>query len=285
MATEGEDTGEDVLDLTDVVQDDADGDEGQDEGEQSGDGEPDGEDGEPVVLFGDEPVDGEPAEEPDLVKHLRRELRDRERRLAQAAKAPAQQEADIVVGERPKIEDFDYDTEAHDKALDEYEARKDAKREQDERRAKAKRDSEAAWEKVKTTYATKKAALPFADKDRVEAAAFEALPAMHQAVIAKVATDPALFIYAAGKSPARLDQLAAIDDPLVLAATIGKMGATLTMKKRSTAPQPEKIARGGVVQQGTDKTLARLEAAAEKSGDRTELQRYKRQQAAKAGAR
>lgn len=224
--------------------------------------------GEDVPTFGDEP-DDQPT---DLVKHLRQQLRSRDKELAAVRKGP-QAEQPIEVGTEPDIEDFEFDSERFRAAHREWMQRGKDKDAQDQRAEQGQRQQNEAWQQVQTNYANKRAALKFADKDQVESAAFEALSPTQQAVIAKVASDPALLIYAVGKNPAKLEQLAAIDDPLVLAATIGRMGATLQMKKRTQAPEPEQIVRGGTVKSG-DKARDKLEAEASRTGDYSKLVGY-----------
>lgn len=257
-----------VLELTDVVDDDQ-----QDEQEQ----QEEAEEGEEYPTFDGEPEAEE--QETDLVKHLRRENRQLQKRVAEQSRS--QQEEPIVVGPRPKLEDFDFDSEAHDKALDEYEDRKEAKRQQDLRIDAAKNREAETWRQVEQNYQAKRAALPYRDKEEVERQAFEVLSPAHQALIADIAPDPALFIYAAGKNPGRLTELAGYDmsDPrqvVKLAAAVGRMGASLTVKKRAKPPAPQSIVRGGVARQGSDKELERLEREADKTGDRTALINYRR---------
>lgn len=216
-------------------------------------------DGEPV-FEGDE----QPETETDLVRHLRKELRDRDRRLAQRAPEP---EAEIVVGERPKLADFDWDEDRFNDALDAYEQRKEQAREQGLKRERAQQQQAAEWQKVTDAYATKKAALKYPDKDEAEKRAFAELSEVQQAVIAKVATDPALLVYALGKNPARLSKLAGMENPLELAAEIGRMGAQMTTKKRAAAPEPDRPERGGMARLNGDKALNEAMKKAQKSGD------------------
>lgn len=250
---------------------------GDDEQDQQADAATENEEEEEFPTFDG---DGEESET-ELIKHLRQQIRDRDKRLAAGARQQA--EEPIVIGPRPKIEDFDYDAEAHDKALDAYEERKEAKRRQDERVEQAKTREAETWQQLERNYAAKRAALPYRDKDEVERVAFEALSPAHQALIADVAPDPALFVYAAGKHPGRLNELAAYDlnDPrqvVKMAAAVGRMGAGLSMKKRAKPPEPQSVVRGGVVRQGGDKELERLEKEADRTGDRTALIKYRKQQ-------
>lgn len=273
MATEVDDVPE--LDEQDMIPDDG-GDAHEPVEGEGTPGEAPDDDGEEYVTFGDdtpEPV----ADEKPLIKHLRTQLRERERELSQYRRAPDDQP--IVVGEKPTLASCDYDEERLDRERDEWEERKRQADAQKKRQEDAKRQQDDAWGKVTERYASRKAALPYRDKNEAEAVVFDALSPVSQAVIAKVATDPALFIYAAGKNAARLSELAKIDDPLVLAATVARMEATLKTQKRSVAPDPDTPVRGKVIAQGADKKLQELERKAAASGDRTELIKYKAEQA------
>jgi hypothetical protein len=231
---------------------------------------------EAFVGFDDEP---EAPPENDLVKHLRQQIRDRDRRLAEAAKtAPA--EPEIVVGDRPKPADFDYDDDRFDEALDAWEARKAAKAKQDDKRARAEQSQQEQWAKVTENYATQKKALRFPDVQEAEQRVLDTLSGTTQALIAKHADNAALFIYAAGKSPAKLAELARIDaegDPFAVVKAVTKMEAML-QKPRTTArpPAPDTPVRGKVIAAGSaDKMLDKLEKEAERTGDRSKVIAHK----------
>lgn len=236
-----------------------------------GEGDPDEEEGaahEPVEDDDGEPVfegDEQPQEDNDLIRHLRKEIRDRDRKLAQ--RAAAEPEAEIVVGDRPKLADFDWDEERFEAAIDAYEQRKEAARAQAEKRQQAQQQQQAEWQKVTDAYAAKKAALRYPDKEEAERRAFSELSEMQQFVIAKVATDPALLVYALGKNPSRLSKLAGMENFLELAAEIGRMGAQMTTKKRSAAPEPDRPERGSVARLSGDKALNAAYSKGSKNGD------------------
>lgn len=259
---------DDVLDLDEdqIVDGDTD----------AADDEPQDEPEEEFLSFGDD--DQEPEPESDLVKHLRRENRKLYQQVSEARRqqTPAAEEP-IVVGDRPKIEDFDYDSEKFDEAFDAWEQRREQKRQQEQRNEQAQQQQQQRWQQVQDGYNAKKTALPFADKDQAEATAFSELSDVQQAVIASVADNPALVIYAAGKNPARLAELAALDDPLKLARLIGKMESTMTVKKRARAPEPDRPIRGSSITVGsTDKELEKLEREAERTGNRDKVIAFKR---------
>lgn len=263
-----DDQDDEILELDDpIVERD------EDENEQE-------EEGEEVVGFADDPVD--PPADTDLVKHLRQQIRERDKRLSEAQRA-APAEEPVVVGDRPKMADFDYDEERFDEAIDAWDERRRAAEKQEQARSTQKQRQEEEWGKTVRSYADKKAALRYPDVQVAEETAFAALSPTAQALIAKHADNPALFIYAAGKSPTKLAELARIDsegDPFAIVKAVTKMEATLqTTRKAPRAPDPDTPARGRVVAAGSaDKQLAKLEAEAEKTGKRDKVIAFKRAQ-------
>lgn len=235
------------------------------------------EQGEEYLSFGSEEEQA-PANEPetDLIKKLRREIRERDKQLSQVRKQP-QAEEPVVVGDRPTMEACDYDDDKFAQEFDAWEARKEAKRAQDSRLEQGRREQEQRWQQVQEGYQSGKRSLKFSDKEEAEAAAFEELSEVQQAVIASVAENPALVIYAVGKNPAKLAELSGITDPLKLARQIGRMEATMAVKKRAKVTAPDTPVRGSVVTAASvDKHEAKLEAEADRTGDRTKLIQYRR---------
>lgn len=258
---------DDVLDLNedDIVEDD-------DQQQANAQQEQADDEGEDVLSFEGEQ---EPEPESDLVKHLRKELRRRDQQLAETRKQP-QAEEPIIVGPRPKIEDFDYDQERFDQELDAWDERREAKRQQDARVEAGQRQQQQRWQQVQDDYQAKKAALPFADRDAAEATAFAELSEVQQAVIASTAANPALVIYAAGKNPARLAELTSVEDPLKLAYQLGKMESKMTITKRTRPPNPDTPVRGSSVAMGDSaKQIEKLEKEAERTGDRSKIIAFK----------
>lgn len=268
-----EEQDDDILELDDPI---VEIDEDQDENEP-------GEEGDEVVGFADDPADTPPADT-DLVKHLRQQIRDRDKRLSEVQRA-APAEEPVVVGDRPKLSDpdIDYDDEKFEAELDAWDERRRAAEKQQQARTTQQQRQEEDWNKVVRSYADKKAALRYPDVQTAEETAFAALSPTAQSLIAKHADNPALFIYAAGKSPTKLAELARIDsegDPFAIVKAVTKMEATLqTTRKAPRAPDPDTPVRGRVVAAGsTDKQLAKLEAEAEKTGNRTPVIAFKRAQ-------
>ena len=72
-----------------------------------------------------------------------------------------------------------------------------------------------------------------------------------------------------------------------MAAAVGKLEARLKVTKTVSKVQPEKRVVGGapVSTGGVERHLAKLEAEAERTGDRTKIYQFKREQQRKAAAR
>lgn len=252
-------------------------------------------DDELVVTIGDEvppapedEVDGKPA--PAWVKELRkeaRELKKRNRELEQekVAREAAAAPQTPAVGEKPTLESCDYDAETYAEKLLAW---TDAKRKADEQAVAARTEQEAAqaaWQAKQAAYNTAKAALKVADFDGAEHVVRETMNQVQQSIILSGADKPELLVYALGRSPAKAKELAAIKDPVKFAFAVAKLETQLKVQPRSTPPAPERAVRGtagGAT--GVDNTLARLEAEADKSGDRSKVFAYKQEQKRKAAA-
>jgi hypothetical protein len=247
------------------------------------------EEGEVVIMLGDEPlpasnddeIEGKPA--PQWVKELRkqaRELARENRELKQAQHAGQQQAAPAVqaVGEKPTLEGCDFDAEVYAEKLLAW---TDAKRKADEAAAAARQEQEAAqaeWNKRLTTYNTAKAALRVDDFDGAEHIVRETMSQTQQGVILQGADKPELVIYALGRNPAKAKELAAIKDPVKFAFAVAKLETQLKVAPRKDAPPaPERQVRGTTGATSIDSTEARLEAEADKSGDRSKLIAYRRE--------
>lgn len=232
--------------------------------------------GEEVIGFGDEEEDDDA---PDLPKRLRGLVKDRDRELAQARKRIAELErpdAAIEVGDRPTRDQFDWDDDAYDKAIDEWNERRLAAQQQGERPNDLQAEAQQDVQRLTTGIAS----LSYADAKDVAPAAMDALTPEQQFVIASAAREPAKLIYALGKNPERLRALQDIKNPVKFIAEVARMETQMTTRTR-TPPAPENIRTGDAKPSvATDKEEARLEKEAQKTGDRTALLRYRRQKKA-----
>jgi len=237
------------------------------------------EDEEPEISFGDEPEIDEEA--PNALRQMREELKERQRKIIAIERENEELRkktapAPVEVGPRPRLEDFDYDEDKHNAALDDYEDRKV--------QAALQKQNEAAddglVEEAQTDVAKFQQsvqALTFPDAKDIVKSVGEAMPAALQYAVAATALDPATFIYAMGKHPAKLQELLAIKNTTKQIAAIVRMEASMKVGQGRKAPNPDVPQRGNAVSGiKADKKLEQLEKEAAKTGDRTELIRYRK---------
>lgn len=226
--------------------------EGQD-GEQGDD-----EEGQIVLTIDGEPVEDEEDDDPDLaeteddtpvIRKMRQRLKDAKRReremqrkIEEAAKAaqPPQE-----VGERPTLDQFDYDEDAYAEALASYLDRKkeaDQKHAAEQERAKRLED---AFQAKKAAYEVDKAKLNAPDFDSAEEAVRATFTATAQGVMLAAAKEPERVVYALGKSPALAKRLAELqDDPIAMAAEIGRLESRIQLQPRKPSTKPERRVKG-----------------------------------------
>lgn len=274
MATRPPADDADNLDNLDDIDDLNDADGGDEQG-----GDDDGQDEEEITFAGDE-EDGDDTAA-DLPKRLRDEIKKRDRENAALKKRVAELDkpaAPADVGPRPTREEYDWDDDKYDAAVDEWNAKKlraeAAQDEPNDGEAEAKQDVE----RLNTGIAS----LTYADAKDVVPQAMEALSAADQFIIASAAKDPGKLIYALAKNPARLSALLDIKNPVKKIAEIARMEMQMTVRSKAPPP-PENVRSGDArVSVGADKEEARLEKEAERTGDRTKLIRYRSEKNQKA---
>lgn len=224
------------------------------------------------LTFGDTEEDDSA---PDLPKRLREEIKKRDRELAQAKKRLAELDkpaAPVDVGERPTREQFDWDDEAYDKAIDEWNERRLHAQQQAEQPNDLQAEAKQDVQKLTTGLTT----LSYADAQEVTQSATEALTAEQQFVIASAAKEPAKLLYALGKNPDRLKALLDIRNPVKFIAEVARMETQMTTRTKTPVP-PESVRQGDArPARSSDKELARLQKQAEASGDYTAVLAHKR---------
>lgn len=238
-----------------------------------------------AVTFGDEPVPPEPEATPESnpIRQLREERRrlERENReLQEKLRAKEAPPPEIPLGAKPKLEDHDYDADKFELALQDW---FEKKRQADEKAAKAKaeaRAKEEAWQAKLAEYGQAKAKLKVPDYEDAEERVQSLFNVTQQGVMIAGAENPALLVYALGKYPAKAKELAAITDPVKFAFAVAKLETQMktTTKARPAPPAPETPMRSTAPSRSaSNATLERLEAEAERTGDRTKVAAYRRQ--------
>ncbi|MCJ0927915.1 hypothetical protein MTX11_07870 [Acinetobacter lwoffii] len=258
----------------------------QDESNQSDDEM--SEDEEFVITVGDEepePSDdddfsGKPA--PAWVKDLRKKEREARKRIKEL-EAQVQQakpaEKPIEVGPKPKLADFDYDEDQFESAVEQWHERKRQVEQQQASKRAEEEKAQQAWQNKMQSYEERRqtVAAKVRDFEEVEEAAKDKLTPTQQGILIHAAENPELIMYHLGKNPNKAKELAEITDPIQFAFAAAKLDSQMKIQTRKPATQPEKKPSGSAGLAGAvDQKLAQLEAKAAKTGDRTELIKYKK---------
>lgn len=235
-----------------------------------------------VVSIGEEaPPPEEHTPAPEWVKELRktnRELQRQNRELQARVQAAPPETKPVVIGNKPKLEDHDYDADAYEEALTSWFERK---RQADEINAKQEAEvmnQQKAWQAKLDGYGKAKAELRVKDFEDAEEVAQQVFSITQQGVLLQGADNPALVVYALGKNPAKAKELAEIKDPVKFAFAVAKLEKDLKVTNRRQAPAPERIVSGtGRSSGAVDSTLERLREEAARTGNMTKVIQYKAQ--------
>ena len=116
------------------------------------------------------------------------------------------------------------------------------------------------------------------DYEDAEAFALETFNVTQQGIVLQGSDNPALIIYALGKSQKRAKELASIKDPVKFAFAVAKLETQLKVTNRKAAASPERTitSGGGRISGSVDSTLERLREEALKTGDLSKVMAYKR---------
>jgi hypothetical protein len=220
---------------------------------------------------------------PQWAKDLREINRAQAKELRELKQAQQQVKPKVeALGPKPMLADFQYDEEAHEKALDAWHAKKrDAEAQEATQRA-AGEAIQAEWDKRMSAYAVQQTALKVKDFAEAEEAAQGVFSVVQQSVIVSGAENAALVVYALGRNPKAAKELASITDPVKFAFAVAKLETKLKVQPRKTAPAPDTPVRSSAPVSGTvDSQLERLRADAAKTGDMSKVHAYKQQLRAK----
>ena len=258
----------------------------QDEANQSDDET--SEDEEFVITVGDE--EPEPSDEDDFsgkpaptwVKDLRKKEREARKRIKEL-EAQVQQakptEKPIEVGPKPKLADFDYDEDQFESAVEQWHERKRQVEQQQAAKQAEEEKAKQAWQTKMQSYEERRqnVASKVRDFEEVEEAAKDKLTATQQGILIHAAENPELILYHLGKNPKKAQELSEITDPIQFAFAAAKLDSQMKIQTRKPSTQPERKPSGSAGLSGVvDQKLAQLEAKAAKTGDCTELIKYKK---------
>jgi hypothetical protein len=238
-----------------------------------------------VVTFGEEPpppVDEEKAA-PEWVRNLRKENREAKRKIKElesklVAPAPEAQK----LGPKPTLEGAEYDADRFERELLQW---NEAKRKHEADQAALRAEQEAqdkVWQDRVQSYQGAKASLKVRDFDDAEDTVKEALTITQQGIILQGAKDPALLVYALGKSPEKAKELAAIKDPVQFTFAVARMEMTVKATPRKPASTPETTVTGNGRPSGAmGVDMEKLRQQSEKTGNWDDYFAAKRRLAAK----
>lgn len=236
-----------------------------------------------VVSIGGEAPPQEEERAPEWVRELRKSNREKDRRLRELEeengrlKAPASG----ALKAKPTLEACEFDPERFERELEAWHEQKRVQDAAERKKQDAAENERKAWAARLEAYGKAKGELKVKDFEDAEALAQETFSQTQQGVIVSGAENPALLVYALGKNPKKAKELASITDPVKFAFAVAKLETQLKVSPRKAAPPPEGSVRGSAPVSGVvDSHLARLEAEAEKTGDRSKVVAYKRKQRA-----
>jgi len=253
------------------------------------DDEPKLEDDDEVVLtLGDEepPKDDEDEEHasaPEWVKELRkshREIQRENRELKKQIKTinTPETKPEVKISPKPKLDEFDYDTDEYDAALEKWYDDKAKVAAANKAAQDAQKAASQAWQARLDGYSKAKSELKIKDFDDLENIVSDALDKTQLGIIVQGADNSAQVVAVLGKNEARLKELVTIKDPVKFAFAVAKLEKDIKVTNRKKVPPtPERVISGaGPTSGAVDSTLAKLREDAARTGDYTKVTAYKR---------
>lgn len=221
-------------------------------------------------------------EEKPLVKKLRDQIRDRDRRIHELSSGQPVAQAPIVVGEEPSIDSpgIDWDPDKFKEEWGKWNERKQSAAKQEEEANKAQNAIKERIDNAVGAYRKRATTLGIKDFDELERGVASQLPvALQNAIPLYLGERDALTVVALARHPKLLDEIVNMQDPVAQLLRIKEISMGVkTVQRKPPAPERGSIPQGSAAMSGSaDKTLARLEREAEKTGNRTELIRYRQQ--------
>ena len=273
---DNEDYQEDIEQVEDdeVIDDEQDVDEDGQDGEQDAESQDDSADDALEFSFDDDGEDkdefaGQPA--PEWVKEVRKENRELKRQLKQ--RESQQHEQQQALREKPTLDAHEYDSDAYEQ---DYAVWLSEKSQHDARQKADQEKYQHYDERYKSSVDAVRAKV--ADYDEIEQSIVDTVPPQRQALIKMLVDDPARMVVALGKSPAQLEKLLGLDD-IQFAKQIVLMEMQMSSKTKSrnqNKPKPKTHELEGAAG-GADTRLTKLEAEADRTGDRSKVAAYKKQ--------
>lgn len=243
-----------------------------------------------VSIDGEEASEKEEAEPaPEWVKDLRKKQRELEREnrdlRAKVSAANGMENAPAILPKKPRLDDdgIDYDQEKYEAELDAWYVKKADFDRQERENEKTEAEKQNSFNAKLESYNQAREKIRVPDFEDAEGNLINALDRTQQGIIIDACENPALLVYALGRNQGKLNELAAIKNPVQFAYAVSKLENTMKVTKKPAAAEVEKMppSFGGKSVASADKTLDRLRAEAEKTGDYSKVMQYKKQLKAK----
>lgn len=228
------------------------------------------------------PEEEEEQRAPTWVRELRKSDREKAKRirdLEAQLNAKAQPQA-VVVGAKPTLEGAEYDTDRYERDLEQWHERKRTVEAETRKKQDEQANAQKEWQGKVDVYNSTKSEFKAKDFQDAEAEALSVLSEAQQAILLDALNKPVDMVYALGKSPKKLKELASIGNLVKFTAAVAKLEQTMTLSPRKAAPLPETAVKGSG-RAVNNQTLERLESEADRTGDRSKVIAYKRQMKAK----
>ena len=246
----------------------------------------------PLYTFGDDAPEGDDERDPAFVKALRQKARDDAREKKRLADELAELKAklnpqDAGAGEYPQLADYGYDEDQHAAAVKTWSAKVAADEAKQLAAQQEATKRQQQWAETVNGFEAKakELAIPnFTETVETISDAFGDDTNGQQAKALFVMADDPRLLPALKASPSELARLVGLkNDPARLAIAIGELKGKIRAMPRKASPAVDEPLRGNAApMEASDKALARLEAEAERTGDRSKVIAYKREQRQKA---
>jgi len=233
-----------------------------------------------VITFGDDeaPEDKDDVPAPEWVKDLRKQNRKQAREIADLKKAKAD-EKPSQLSAKPTLEGVGYDEDKYAAKLGDWYNEKRAHDDAATAKENEAEQQQQAWQSRLGEYNEAKTSFDSDTIEDAEAIARETLSETQQGVLIEAlgkSAAPLLVGLAANEK--RLKALASIKNPIRFAAEAARLESIMKTTTRRPKTSPEKRIVGSGDSSKGGKTLEKLEAEAERTGNRTKVQAFKRQQ-------
>jgi hypothetical protein len=236
-----------------------------------------------TVSIGEPEPEEEEKHAPGWVKELRKENREKAKKLkeyeAELQRLKGGQTAPEPL-KKPKIEDFDFDSDAYEQAMDKFYAAKAEQDKAEAARKQAEAEQQKEWRARQDTYKEAKSRFPAEDMEEAEMEVITVLSPVRQAMLLDVADDPASLVLALGKNPEILRKIAAIksDGQAIKEMVKIEMNIKVTPKGNKPPPPERTISGSGKTAGVAASNLEKLKEEARATGNYDKYYAEKRRQ-------